>query len=160
MPARSATKRLVERTAARAHQEARARSSPVGEAASIAAASTSARITMPGPPPAGVSSTVRCLSVAVARISRASSDQMPSASAVAGEADAERPGKHLGEEREHGGAEGHGPRPSSSPSSSKPCGGSTTTRPPATSTRHGGVGERHEIVGPADGAISRRSPAP
>ena len=33
-------------------------------AASIARASTSAFITMPGPPPAGVSSTVRCLSVA------------------------------------------------------------------------------------------------
>ena len=31
---------------------------------------------MPGPPPAGVSSTVRCLSVAALRLSWVSSDQM------------------------------------------------------------------------------------
>src|SRR5579885_3182551 len=37
---------------------------------------------MPGPPPAGVSSTVRCLSVAALRMSCASSDQMPEASAL------------------------------------------------------------------------------
>src|SRR5690606_9773050 len=50
--------------------------SPSGEAvprtASTAAATTSARITMPGPPPAGVSSTERCRSVAKSRISTAS----------------------------------------------------------------------------------------
>src|SRR5215469_15496764 len=43
--------------------------------ASIAAAATSARITMPGPPPAGVSSTVRCLPRPWSRMSRTSSDQ-------------------------------------------------------------------------------------
>src|SRR6185312_9133239 len=41
----------------------------------MAAAATSARITMPGPPPAGVSSTVRCLPRPCSRISRTSSDQ-------------------------------------------------------------------------------------
>ena len=50
--------------------------------ASSARASTSAFMTMPGPPPAGVSSTVRCLSVACARMSIVSSDQMPDASAL------------------------------------------------------------------------------
>ena len=51
-------------------------------AASIAAASTSARSTMPGPPPAGVSSTLRCRSVARSRMSRASSAHSPDASAL------------------------------------------------------------------------------
>ena len=50
--------------------------------ASTARASTSARITMPGPPPAGVSSTERCLSVACARMSTASSVHRPAASAL------------------------------------------------------------------------------
>ncbi len=43
----------------------------------MARASTSAFITMPGPPPAGVSSTVRCLSVAALRMSIVSSDHRP-----------------------------------------------------------------------------------
>src|ERR1700722_6314022 len=51
-------------------------------AASMAAASTSARNTMPGPPPAGVSSTLRWRSVAEARISRASNAHNPDASAL------------------------------------------------------------------------------
>src|SRR5260221_714591 len=54
----------------------------VGAAASTARASTSARITMPGPPPAGVSSTERCLSLACARISTASRLQRLAASAL------------------------------------------------------------------------------
>src|SRR5690348_259169 len=41
----------------------------------MAAFATSARITMPGPPPAGVSSTVRCLPRPCSRMSRTSSDQ-------------------------------------------------------------------------------------
>ena len=48
---------------------------------SSALASTSAFITMPGPPPAGVSSTVPCLSMACARMSMASSDHRPALSA-------------------------------------------------------------------------------
>ena len=77
-------------------------------AASIAAASTSARSTMPGPPPAGVSSTLRCLSVADARMSRASSAQREDASSrLARQADAEWPRKHLRGKREDGGAPGH-----------------------------------------------------
>ena len=48
---------------------------------SRALASTSAFITMPGPPPAGVSSTVPCLSSACARMSIASSDHSPAFSA-------------------------------------------------------------------------------
>src|SRR6266851_7053560 len=48
----------------------------------MAAASTSARSTMPGPPPAGVSSTLRCRPVAVSLMSRASSAQSPDASAL------------------------------------------------------------------------------
>src|ERR1700726_1079278 len=51
-------------------------------AASIATASTSARKTMPGPPPAGVSSTLRWRSVAESRMSRASSAHRPEASAL------------------------------------------------------------------------------
>src|SRR6185312_1856939 len=43
--------------------------------ASRAAAATSARITMPGPPPAGLSSTVRCLPRPWSRMSRISRDQ-------------------------------------------------------------------------------------
>jgi hypothetical protein len=48
---------------------------------SRAAASTSARSTIPAPPPAGVSSTLRCLSVAKSRMWTVSSDQTPSSSA-------------------------------------------------------------------------------
>src|ERR1700733_1977182 len=53
-----------------------------GTVASMARPSTSAFITMPGPPPAGVSSTLRCLSVAEFRISATSSDQTPAAKAL------------------------------------------------------------------------------
>ena len=59
-----------ERRDARLRQRRAARRSSAGaggrrpRTASMARASTSAFITMPGPPPAGVSSTVRCLSVA------------------------------------------------------------------------------------------------
>src|SRR5258705_4217103 len=60
----------------------RGRASAGASAASIARASTSAFITMPGPPPAGVSSTVRWRSLAWVRISCASSRQMPVASAL------------------------------------------------------------------------------
>src|SRR5258706_7878307 len=51
-------------------------------AVSIADASTSARSTMPGPPPAGVSSTLRCRSAAESLMSRASNAQSPDASAL------------------------------------------------------------------------------
>src|ERR1700733_9715604 len=54
----------------------------MASAASMAAAKISARSTMPGPPPAGVSSTLRWRSVAESLISRASSDQTPEASAL------------------------------------------------------------------------------
>ena len=47
----------------------------------LAAATTSGRSTIPAPPPAGVSSTLRCLSVAKSRMFRVSSDQIPSSSA-------------------------------------------------------------------------------
>ncbi len=60
----------------------RGRGSPAGATASTARASTSGRITMPGPPPAGVSSTERCLSVACVRMSTASSVHRPAASAL------------------------------------------------------------------------------
>src|SRR5579859_434832 len=45
----------------------------------MAASRTSGRITMPAPPPNGLSSTVRCLSVAYPRMSTASIVQIPSA---------------------------------------------------------------------------------
>src|SRR5262244_1356476 len=48
----------------------------------MAASITSARITMPGPPPNGVSSTERCLSRAKSRMSTVSSDQIPASSAL------------------------------------------------------------------------------
>ena len=76
--------RLRERCAARAHDQPRAR--VVGpSAASRLAASTSARITMPGPPPAGVSSTARWRPSPCSRMSRASSDHKPARQRVAGE---------------------------------------------------------------------------
>ena len=59
----------------------RGRGSSGASAASRLAASTSARITMPGPPPAGVSSTARWRPRPCSRISRASSDHSPRASA-------------------------------------------------------------------------------
>ena len=71
--------------------------------ASIAAAATSARITMPGPPPAGVSSTVRCLPKPCSRMSRTSSRQRFFSSALPNSESAQRPRKHFGEEREDGG---------------------------------------------------------
>src|SRR5579863_5703506 len=48
----------------------------------MARPSTSGFITMPGPPPAGVSSTERCLSVAKSRISTTSSAQVPAVKAL------------------------------------------------------------------------------
>jgi len=48
----------------------------------MALASTSARITMPAPPPAGVSSTVRWRSAAKSRICTVSSDHVPASSAL------------------------------------------------------------------------------
>ena len=71
---------------------------------SMARASTSAFITMPGPPPAGVSSTVRCLSAAEARMSWVSSDQMFDASALPARLEAERPREHVWENGQNAGA--------------------------------------------------------
>ena len=93
--------RLRQRHAARRHQQARAGVVSPSDAASSARASTSAFITMPGPPPAGVSSTVRCLSVACARMSTTSSDQSAGGERLAGEAHAERAREHLRKDREH-----------------------------------------------------------
>src|SRR5580658_6879676 len=62
----------------------------------MARPSTSAFITMPGPPPAGVSSTVRRLSAAKARISTTSSDQAPEASALPARLAPKGPGKTSG----------------------------------------------------------------
>src|SRR3954451_21983641 len=59
----------------------RARSGRPSATLSIAAASTSGRSTIPAPPPAGVSSTLRCLSVAKSRMLVAWRLQMPSSSA-------------------------------------------------------------------------------
>src|SRR3954464_14792787 len=58
------------------------RGRPWRSTAPMAAAATSARITMPGPPPAGVSSTVRCLPRPWSRMSRTSSDQRLFSSAL------------------------------------------------------------------------------
>src|SRR5215470_4554656 len=54
---------------------------PSASAAATAASTTSGRITMPGPPPNGVSSTEWCLSRAKLRISTLSRAQMPDSSA-------------------------------------------------------------------------------
>src|SRR5271170_3044576 len=62
----------------------------------MARASTSAFITMPGPPPAGVSSTLRCLSVAKVRISTTSSDHAPAANALPARLAPSGPGKTSG----------------------------------------------------------------
>ena len=76
-------------------------------ASSTARARTSARITIPAPPPAGVSSTVRCRSVAKSRICTASQRPLALRQRPPGEAVAERAGEHLRVERQDGGGEGH-----------------------------------------------------
>jgi hypothetical protein len=85
----------------------RGRASLGGDAASMLAASTSARITMPGPPPAGVSSTCRVLLepvlADVAHLERPQARRQR----LAGQRMPERPGEHLGIEGEDGGGEGH-----------------------------------------------------
>src|SRR5690242_13298185 len=81
-PHASASTRACVNGAPRGLMSRRGRLSSGASAASIARASTSAFITMPGPPPAGVSSTVRWRSVAWVRMSCASSRQMPVASAL------------------------------------------------------------------------------
>ena len=80
--------------ARRAGSSAGAAASPA-PAASIARASTSARITMPGPPPAGVSSTRRCLSVACSRMSTLERPE-PGRQRLAGEAQPSGPGNISG----------------------------------------------------------------
>ena len=85
-------------SAARRAGDIRSRGRSSCATASRARASTSAFITMPGPPPAGVSSTVRCLSVAKLRISAMSSDPGAGRQRLAGEAYAERSRKHLGKD--------------------------------------------------------------
>src|SRR6476646_8164655 len=56
----------------------------------------SARITMPAPPPAGVSSTERCLSVAKSRMSIAASAHLPSPSAFPARLNPKGPGNISG----------------------------------------------------------------
>ena len=72
--------------------------------ASMARPSTSAFITMPGPPPAGVSSTERCLSVAKLRISTDVERPGSGRQRLAGKAYAERSRKHVGKNGENAGA--------------------------------------------------------
>ncbi len=79
----------------------------IPRAASIAAAAMSARITMPAPPPAGVSSTERCLSVAKSRMSMVCSDHFSFDQCLAGEAQAQRPRKEVRHDGEDGGAPSH-----------------------------------------------------
>ena len=138
--------------------------------ASSARASTSAFITMPGPPPAGVSSTVRCLSVAWSRMSMGVERPDVGAERLAGEARRQRPGKHLGKDREHARA----PHAQSSYPASlarrslDPCAAEfgarrsillalATIRSPA---RRASVNGSISGAPPPCGAISRRSPAP
>src|ERR1700733_8107627 len=79
-PAVSASTRACVSGVPRGDMKSRGRASVA--VASMARPSTSAFITMPGPPPAGVSSTLRCLSVAKLRISATSSAQAPAAKAL------------------------------------------------------------------------------
>src|SRR5438105_5725244 len=64
-------------SAGRQHKEGSTPPAPT-----IAASSTSGRITMPGPPPNGASSTERCLSPAKSRMSTVSSRHIPALSAL------------------------------------------------------------------------------
>ena len=89
--------------AARRHQKARAIVSRTAPTASIARASTSAFITMPAPPPAGVSSTCDACR-ARARGYRAPRATRCPPPAPSGKAHAERTRKHVRKDREHGGA--------------------------------------------------------
>src|SRR5688572_19541 len=65
-------------------------------AASMEAAAISARITMPAPPPAGVSSTLRCLPVAKSRMSMAASAHLPSPRALPARLEPSGPGNISG----------------------------------------------------------------
>ena len=143
----------------------RGRASSGDDAASSARASTSAFITMPGPPPAGVSSTVRCLSVACARMSTHVERPDAGGERLAGEAHAERAREHLRED----GEDARAPHGQSSRSASlggaaaaaKPA-ASTTIRRPAISTTGtaASVNGSITVAPPCAGFTSIRSPAP
>ena len=81
-------------------------SGPTPPAPAIAASSTSGRITMPGPPPNGASSTERCLSVANlgCRPCRAATTRP---SALAGQRIGERAREHFREDRQYRRAPSH-----------------------------------------------------
>ena len=82
---------------------------PARSTLSSAPAMTSARITWPGPPPAGVSSRKPRLSLEKPRMSTVSSAHRPcSRQAEPISETPERPGKGLGKHGQHGGGEGHG----------------------------------------------------
>ena len=118
-----------------------------GDAASSARASTSAFITMPGPPPAGVSSTVRCLSVACARMSTRRATRCPAASALPARLTPSGPGnisgkivstlaRHMAMSRPGVGSLG-------GDAAAANAAASTTIRPPGDiDHRHRGFGER------------------
>ena len=99
VPARERLRPGLASTAGRAGDiSSRGRSSVA--AASMARPSTSALITMPGPPPAGVSSTLRCLSVA--KLADIGCVERPYAGRqrLAGKARAQGPGKNFRENGE------------------------------------------------------------
>ena len=95
---------------------------------------------MPGPPPAGVSSTVRCLSVAWARMSTRVERPDAGGQRLAGEAHAERARKHLREDREHGGA----PHSARRSLGSSPAAPTTMRRAGDVDLRHRRLGERQQ----------------
>ena len=119
-------------------------------AASIAADATSARITMPGPPPAGVSSTVRCLPIPWSRMSSTSSDHRSRSQRLADQRRRQRAGKHLGEKRQHGSRHAQHGQCSASPLVLR-HGNDDAPSSRSMAARFAGEGEKHvAAVGPHD----------
>ena len=105
------TRACVERRAARREVERAADRHP----RPIAASSTSGRITMPAPPPNGVSSTVRCRSDGSFADVDGLERPPPRFERPAGQRLPERPREHRREQGQDGGAPGHADAPPRSP---------------------------------------------
>src|SRR5581483_12439965 len=95
-PAASSRTRAWRRGSPRGDRQMRGACGFATLARSIAAAATSARMTMPAPPPAGVSSTVRCRPIPNSRISSVSNAHSPARSASPASETPSGPGNSCG----------------------------------------------------------------
>ena len=115
----------------RHHQRRRRRSRRRGTSASSASPHGSGRITMPAPPPYGVSSTVRCRSWVQSRRSCTRRSSRPASCALPEQRQPQRR-EVVGEDRDD--VDAHGSAPSSGSGRRAARAGGDPSRPPATST--------------------------